>query len=467
MELRTYQVPAVQKGLDYFRSKNPKPSIIIAPTAAGKSIIIGAIVDGIVKDLSLDGNVLVLQPTRELLLQNYEKFKAFGGRASIYSASLDSKRIGNVTYATIGSIKNIGAVFKEKGFKYLLVDEADRYPREQTTSMFGKFLADSGITYILGLTATPLKLQTNLDIYRNTFSKLVMLTSRSAKGNFYKEVIHCIQIQEMTALKFWSKLEYELYQIDSSGLVYNSTKAEFTEASINKMYELNNTNDRIKFKLQEIPERKRILVFVPSVSAAKKLAQEVPNSAVVWGDMPDADRDYVIRNFKAGKIRVVFNFGILGVGFDYPELDCIILGRVSSSLSWYYQVIGRITRIHPDKVDGLIVDFSGMVSRFGKVEDFYYAFEKNTWKLYGAGGILLTGIPIHEIGKHTHATEAQEKPVIMTFGVWKGKEVKDVPVEYRNWALLNVNWNEYNKPIRKEMERLKNLQNNATSLHSF
>lgn len=466
MELRPYQVVPVEKGINFFKTKNPKPSIIIAPTAAGKSVIIGAIVDGMVKDGELEGNTLILQPSRELLLQNHEKFKAFGGKASIYSASLDSKRIGNVTYATIGSIKNIGQIFKDRGFKYLILDEVDRFPRE-STSMLGKFLQDSGITHVLGLTATPLKLQTNTDLYGNKFSKLVMLTSKSAKGNFFKEVIHCIQIQEMTALKFWSKLEYELYQIDSTGLVYNSTKAEFTEASINKMYELNNTNDRIKFKLSEIPERKRILVFVPSVSAAKKLALEVQNSAVVYGDMPKEDRDYIIRNFKAGKIRVVFNFGVLGVGFDYPELDCIILGRVSSSLSWYYQVLGRGTRIHPDKENCLIVDFSGMVSRFGKVEDFYYTYENGKWKLYSDGGVLLTGIPITEIGKHTHATELEEKPIVMTFGVWKGKEVKDVPKSYRDWSLLNLTWNDYNKHIKKEMEKLRNLENNATSLHTF
>jgi len=152
----------------------------------------------------------------------------------------------------------------------------------------------------------------------------------------------------------------------------------------------------------------------------------------------------------------VFNYGVLGVGFDYPELDCIILGRVSSSLTLYYQIIGRATRIHPNKKDALIVDFSGMVNRFGKVEDFYYVKEKETWKLY-CNGILLSGVPIHEIGRHTHATEAQEKPVIMTFGVWKGQQVKDVPKSYRDWAMLNVHWTQYNEHIRKELIRLKNI----------
>jgi DNA repair protein RadD len=172
--------------------------------------------------------------------------------------------------------------------------------------------------------------------------------------------------------------------------------------------------------------------------------------------MPSDDRDYVIRNFKAGKIRVVFNYGVLGVGFDYPELDCIILGRVSSSLTLYYQIIGRATRIHPNKQDALIVDFSGMVNRFGKVEDFYYVKEKETWKLY-CNGILLSGVPIHEIGKHTHATESQEKPVIMTFGIHKNIEVKNVPRSYLEWCLLNVVWNQYNEPIKREIERLKKL----------
>jgi len=450
MELRSYQVEPINKGIEFFKKPKTVPSIIVAPTAAGKSLYVGKIADGI------DGNVIVLQPSKELLQQNYDKFKGFGGKGAIYSASFDSRRIGTVTFATIGSIKNLGHIFKSKGFKYMIIDEVDRFPRE-ASSMLGKFLIESGITHVLGLTATPLKLQTNLDVYRNTYSKLVMLTSRSGKGNFFKDIIHVTQIQEMTKLGYWAKLEYELYDVSVSGLIYNSTKAEYTEESILKMYEFNNTNDRIKHKLGELVGRKSVLVFVPSVSAAKKLATEVPNSAAVYGDMPANERDYVIRRFKEGKIRVIFNYGVLTVGFDHPELDCIILGRVSSSLTLYYQIIGRATRIHPNKRDALIVDFSGMVQRFGKVEDFYYVYEGNTWKLY-CNGVLLSGVPIHEIGKHTHVTEAKEKQVIMTFGVWKGQEVKNVPKSYRDWMKLNVVWNQYNDHIRKELIRIETLQ---------
>lgn len=93
------------------------------------------------------------------------------------------KDIAQITYATIGSIKSLGATFKQMGFTKMLIDEAHLYPRE-SDSMLGKFLEESGITHVLGITATPVKLQTNRDLDGNTFSKLVMLTSRSKKGNF-------------------------------------------------------------------------------------------------------------------------------------------------------------------------------------------------------------------------------------------------------------------------------------------
>ena len=121
IELRPYQVEPIQKGIDFFKKEKTVPSIIVAPTAAGKSLYVAKIADGV------EGNVIVLQPSKELLDQNHSKFKAFGGRGAIYSASFDSRRIGNVTFATIGSIKNLGHIFKAKGFKSLLIDECFPY----------------------------------------------------------------------------------------------------------------------------------------------------------------------------------------------------------------------------------------------------------------------------------------------------------------------------------------------------
>ena len=100
MELRPNQIEPVKKGVEFFKSKKPHPSIIVAPTAFGKSIVIAEIAH------QLGEKILVIQPSKELLEQNYNKFINLGGNASIYSASMNEKEIGDVTYATIGYITN-------------------------------------------------------------------------------------------------------------------------------------------------------------------------------------------------------------------------------------------------------------------------------------------------------------------------------------------------------------------------
>ena len=81
--------------------------------------------------------------------------------------------------------------------------------------------------------------------------------------------------------------------------------------------------------------------------------------------MPDSERNQIISDFKSGKLRIIVQVTILSVGFDHPELDCIITGRPTASLSWWYQFVGRVTRIHPDKANALVIDFVGSVPKFG------------------------------------------------------------------------------------------------------
>lgn len=448
--LRANQVKPVEIGSAFFKEKKTVPSIMVCPTAFGKSIVIAQICKNI------EEKVLILQPSKELLEQNYNKYISLGGEASIYSASLNTKEIGHVTYATIGSIKNIAHKFT--GYK-LIIDECDRFPRE-SSGMLRTFIKQSKVTHVLGLTATPLKLQTNTDFMGNTYSRLMMLTSRNKTGVFFKRIIYVSQIKEMVENGFWSPLVYEAYDVDDSDLRYNTTKADFTQESLDKMYEEEDIDTKVINWIKN-SSRKSILVAVPSVAAAISLASKIPNAAAVWGDMDKKERKRVIEGFKNLSIRVVIQVNVLSVGFDHPELDAIVCGRPTASLSWWYQFVGRITRIHPLKKDGLVVDFVGNVKKFGKIEELLFVEEESTWKLYGEGGKLLTGIPMHEIGKHTVQSEKEKfnksvGPVIMTFGKYKGKEVKDISPEYRQWLLENIDWNKWNDPIKKEIIRLKN-----------
>jgi len=456
MKLRPNQIEPVEKGVEFFKSKKPHPSIIVAPTAFGKSIVIAEIAH------RLGEKLLVIQPSKELLEQNYNKFINLGGKASIYSAAMGEKEIGDVTYATIGSIVNIAHKFHTLGISKVIIDECDRFPREPD-GMLRRFLTAAKITHVLGLTATPLKLQTNMDAHFRPFSKLVMLTSKSKKGNYFKDIIHVAQIKEMCDLGFWSPLQYESYDFDTGALVYNSTNAEFTDESIKRAYKQQDISGKIIKRISELSDRKSILIAVPSIEEAKELSTRLPSCEAVFSGMPDSDRNRIIEDFKALRLRIVVQVTILSVGFDHPQLDCIITGRPTASLSWWYQFVGRVTRIHNEKENGLVIDFVGSVPKFGKVEDLYFEKEEPLWKLYGEGQKLLTGIPLHEIGLHKqnqpspHDVAAQGPVVKMTFGKYKDTEIRKIPIWYRKWMLENIKWTPFNKQIHEELTRLKEL----------
>ena len=458
--LRPNQEEPIRKAAEFFREKSPKPSLIVLPTAWGKSILTAYVAK------ETDDKIIVLQPSKELLEQNYLKYLTLCGdfdcRASIYSASFNSKVIGKVTYATIGSIKNIGATFRKYGFTKMLIDEAHLYPRE-ADSMLGKFLAESGITHVLGITATPVKLQNNTGLDGEHYSKLVMLTSRSKKGNFFKDIIHVAQPSEMVRLGFWSPLKYQVGTFDGSLLVFNSTKSEYTEESVQRAYEANDIVSQIR-QAVTYSGRKHILVFLPSVEDAKAFASRYPDSAAVYGDMDKKEREKVISGFKSGRIRIIFNVRVLSTGFDYTGIDCIILGISTASIALYYQIVGRATRIDPGKKDALIIDLGGNFDRFGKVEDI--RFEKGSiWRMFGTGDRLLSGMPIHEIGTvHADDVAREERAAAeraakrkgdptmkMPFGKHKGLMVKDVPASYREWMLNNIEWRSTNDLLRKSI----------------
>jgi DNA repair protein RadD len=455
--LRKNQTEPIRKATEFFNAKSPAPSLIVLPTAWGKSILTAFVAK------SMDDKLLVLQPSKELLEQNYKKYISLCGDdlqapAGVYSASFGRKDINKITYATIGSIKNLGKLFKRLGFKRLLIDEAHLYPRE-ADSMLGTFLSESGITHVLGITATPIKLQQNTDMSGERFSKLVMLTSRSKKGDFFKDIIHVSQVSEMVELGFWSKLEYSTVGFDSSLLIFNSSKSEYTDDSVERAFKANNIHEKIKFQLNENSDRKHILVFVPSVNEAIELSRQYPNSAAIYGDMDKNKRASVIDDFRSGKTRVIFNVRVLSTGFDYTGIDCIIFGISTASIALYYQIVGRGTRIDARKKDCLIIDLAGNVERFGHVEDII--FEKDTvWRMYGTGGKLLSGIPIHEIGtvkrENINSVTAQKTygvVEIMPFGKFKGDKIADVPNGYKMWMLENIKWHAGNENLRRSIEK--------------
>ena len=438
--LRPYQKEPVRKAIDYFREESSYPALMVLPTAWGKSILAAEVA------AACPDPILVVQPTKELLEQNLTKYRNLCGDlapAGVYSTSFGKHQIDHVTFATIGSIKSIGTQFRELGFRKMLIDEAHLYPRKEE-SMLGEFLRDSGIRQVLGMTATPLKLENFSEKHGEKYDKwseLIMLTNLSQSGSFFKRILHVSQIQEMTSMGFWSPLTYEVLPFSRDYLELNTSGSEYTEESVINAYVGNNIRANILAAMDYHTERRHILVFVPSVEEAEALASFYPNSAAVSGTTPKKERQRIIEGFKSGEIRVVFNVNVLSTGFDYPEIDMIITGFSTASMAKYYQVLGRGVRIHPGKRDCVVVEAGGNYQKFGRVEDLIYEHD-GRWRMYGTGEKLITGIPVQCIGtvRKADVTLAYSSTYTwetVDFGKHKGKTYGQIPPPYLTWMIQN------------------------------
>ncbi len=346
---------------------------------SGKSLIIADIAS------RLKGHTLVFQPSREILEQNYKKLCSYGILdCSIYSASFNSKQINRITFATIGSVKSKPDLFTH--FEAIIIDECHLVnPKD---GMYKTFL-ETVTCKVLGLTATPYRLSSS-----QGFGSMLKFITRTRPAIF-KEVIYQVQISTLLDMGYLSKLNY--YPMNPIGwnelnLKVNTTGADYTDKSVQKEYERIDFYSYLVHIVQRLMspktggKRKGILVFTRFLKEAERLTWSIPGCAIVSGDTPKGERERILEAFKSGEIQVVANVGVLVCGFDYPELDTIVIARPTMSLALYYQIVGRAIRPHPDKKEGWIVDLAGNINRFGKVGDLKLVDGGNgKWAVYSKG----------------------------------------------------------------------------------
>jgi DNA repair protein RadD len=363
MILRDYQQEMVEKIIN-----STGNVVAVACTGAGKSIVIAELANRL-------GSCLILQPSKEIIEQNVNKLSNFvdSKEIGIYCAGLNRKDIAKYTFATIQSIYKKGELFKD--FNLVIIDECHDVITEDKKggSMYNQLINSMGKPRILGLTATP---------YRT-----VCETKKVTGGLEMTQVFQMIDRGE-----FWDKI---IYAVNPRDLIEKGYLVDFTyhHKHVIKANKLKGTDydlQKITYKEIEILKAieycnfaKSILVFCPSVELALSLAAQTPNSACIHAT--SKDREELIKQFKEGTLRVLFNVGTLTTGFDFPELDCIILARPTKSISLYIQMLGRGARIAKGKTTCHIVDLTNTTKELGGFKDIRVVNTQNGSNLHANG----------------------------------------------------------------------------------
>lgn len=429
LNLRHYQNESIQKAIE---NKN---GILVLPTGTGKSIVIA----GICKEIKEP--ILILQPSKEILEQNFEKIKAFTNEdIGIYSASKNKKEIHRITLATIGSIKDLEQ-FRQ--FKILLIDECHLVRSD--AGRYCNFIEEVVFKKIIGLTATPYRLKA----FRHGFSWKFL---HRTKPKIFEKILYIYQIKQAFEDGFLCPISYFKYEYDLKQLT--ESNLDYTESSVVRYNQKINIYEKIINIVKTNSNCKHFLIFATTIDEAdyicKLLLHEGLNGYSISSNNTKKERENILNDFKSSKACFVVNVGVLTTGFDFPALDCIILARPTKSLALFYQMVGRGLRPFANKEKCNIFDLCGNCETFGDLMTYEIEGEGAQTGLKNSDGWLIK--PFVKIVKKNLENGDWEMP----FGKYKGISINQVPINYLRYCLDNFT----NFRYKNHFEKFLNLNNN-------
>lgn len=362
MKLRPYQQQIISK-IKWAMDLEGNDIICVAQ-GGGKSIIIAEIADHI-------GEVLVICPGKEILEQNIEKMSKYVPREDIgvFSASMNEKTIKPITFGTIQSMYKVPHLFT--GFDVVIYDECDLHNPKNLEGMSNKLFQGAGIKKVLGFTGTPFRQTTYYKRWGRLKWQVETITTTKMinrmKPFFWQRmlvVINTIDLQEqgyLSPIKYYDNTIFAHEEIPT-----NKSKSDFDLEKFDEM--LVSNYGTIATKIMSLPHKSK-LIFCASITQAENLAKLIEGSVVVTSKTTKKKREEAVRGLRSGKIRHLLNVGIFTVGFDYPELDCLVLLRPTRSLRLHSQILGRVSRTAPGKDEGHVYDFVSNVKNLGKLEE--------------------------------------------------------------------------------------------------
>ncbi|MCC5970401.1 MAG: DEAD/DEAH box helicase [Pararhodobacter sp.] len=361
LTLRPYQHASIASIYGYFQSNKGNPLVVI-PTAGGKSLVMAAFIEGVLKSWP-DQRILIVTHVRELIAQNHAEMIGLwpDAPAGIYSAGLGKREAqARILFAGIQSIHRRA---QEVGHTDLvLIDEAHLIPGNSST-MYRRFL--DGLARInpalkvIGLTATPFRLDSGM--------------LHEGKNALFTDIAYEVPVRDLIDAGYLSPLvsKQPTTRLDVSTV--GTCAGDFIQRDLAAAVDQEAiTRAAVTEIIEHGQARKSWLTFCSGVEHARHVAEEFGRQGItcdtIFGDTPKEERDAIIAAFKRGEIRALASMGVLTTGFNAPAVDLIALLRPTKSAGLYVQMVGRGTRLAPGKENCLVLDFAGNVRRHGPID---------------------------------------------------------------------------------------------------
>ena len=340
LKIRDYQISAVQMAIARNRS------LIVSPTASGKSLIIYSLV----RYYQMGGNkTLILVPTTSLVEQMYSDFEDYGWSSGTYCQKVyqgyTTKITKDVVISTWQSIYKMPKKYFEQ-FDCVIGDEAHFFKAKSLTSIMTKL---HQCKYRFGFTGTLDGTETHRLVLEGLFGSVEQVVT--TKDLIDKKTLANLKIKCIT-LKHPEKRERMDYAEEMDYLVSHESRNRFILGLCNTI----TGNTLCLFQLVE----KHGKVLYEGMKGSE-------NVYFVYGGTDTEQREKIRGLVEEHKnSTTIASYGTFSTGINIRNIHNIVLASPSKSKIRVLQSIGRGLRTSSTKNSILVFDIADDISYKGR-----------------------------------------------------------------------------------------------------
>ena len=347
-ELYAYQQEDIHKIFKVLEAHPERYNLLYQlPTGGGKTVIFSQIVREYIQRTGK--KVLILTHRIELCKQTSRMLTGFGVRNKIINSSIKELPDQNEYMCFVAMVETLNNRLNDEKVELenlgmVIIDEAHYNSFRKLFKFFNR-------SFILGVTATPLSSNIKLPMKDN-----------------YRELIVGDSISSLISKGFLAKANTYSYDVGLSTLKVG-INGDYTVKSSEELYSNLNMQEKLLDAYMEKSQGKKTLIFNNGINTSKEVYETFRNAGYDIRHLDNTtskqDRKDILKWFKKKPDAILTSVSILTTGFDEPTVESIILNRATKSLTLYYQMIGRGSRVLPGKDEFTVIDLGNNAARFG------------------------------------------------------------------------------------------------------
>lgn len=317
------------------------------PTGGGKTVVFSEIARRYIR--KHNKKVVVLTHRIELSNQTSQMLKGFGVKNKIINSEVKEFSDQDKYMCFVAMVETLNNRLQDDKIKIndiglVIIDEAHY-------NSFRKLFKYFKNSIILGVTATPLSSNIKLPM-KDHYQKLIVGDS----------------ITSLIGKEFLAKANMYNYDVSLKSLKLG-INGDYTVKSSDELYGNQSMLSKLVDAYEEIAKGTKTLIFNNGINTSLSVYETFKKAGYNIRHLDNknsaAERRDILQWFSNTPDAILTSVSILTTGFDEPTVETIILNRATKSLTLYFQMIGRGSRILPTKNEFTVVDLGNNVARFG------------------------------------------------------------------------------------------------------